>query len=74
MLDRYGEPIEPDDIWAARAMAVVACGLCDDDGYRGTVVCDHVDRREVAREGLRKCRRALTKSKLKAVKESGEAS
>lgn len=26
---------------AERVEAIVACELCDDDGYRGTVVCDH---------------------------------
>lgn len=28
------------------AQAIVDCGLCDDDGYQGLRVCDHVDRRE----------------------------
>lgn len=23
--------------------AITACQLCDDDGYRGATVCDHVD-------------------------------
>lgn len=35
----------------ARALAVVDCPLCDDDGYRGTVVCDHRDRSETTARG-----------------------
>ena len=46
---------------AAMAMAVVECGLCDDDGYRGTVVCDHVDRSEVLARGLVKVSAVLRK-------------
>jgi hypothetical protein len=44
---------------AAMAAAVVDCFLCDDDGYRGTVVCDHVDRSEVLARGLAKVRSVL---------------
>lgn len=66
MPDRYGdEPTDldevPDDIWAAQARgaAIVDCGLCDDHGYRGLVVCDHRERdttrgRALARAELRK--------------------
>ena len=70
MPDRYGDPTEPpdlddampDDVWSAqhsRALAVVNCGLCDDEGYRGGVVCDHVDRSEVHRRGIARCRAVL---------------
>lgn len=64
MPDRYGDEPDwpvvplpatpPDEIWAAeqRRNAVVDCGLCDDDGYRGSTVCDHVDRTEVAQRGI----------------------
>ena len=52
------------------AQAIVDCGLCDDDGYRGLVLCDHVERdtshgRALAREAIeqiqqRKAQRART--------------
>lgn len=43
---------------AARRAAIAACQLCNADGYRGTVVCDHVERdttagRAAARAALR---------------------
>lgn len=33
------------------AEAIYACGLCDDEGYAGAHVCDHVDRTETSRRG-----------------------
>ena len=57
----------PDDLWAAneraqaRALAVVRCGLCDDDGYRELAVCDHVDHTEAARRGMAKVREVLNR-------------
>lgn len=73
MPDRYGdrEPTNidsvPDDIWAAqiRAQAVVNCGLCDDEGYHGAQVCDHVDRSETAARGAALVREALEAAKAK---------
>ena len=72
MPDRYGDVVEPpepdtvpDDIWAAQerartvAWAVVNCTLCDDEGYRGGAVCDHVDRTETNRRGIARCRAIL---------------
>ncbi|MGQ9348924.1 hypothetical protein [Mycolicibacterium gilvum] len=66
MPDRYGdEPIDlngPDDVWAAgqrRKYAIVNCGMCDDDGYAGLRVCDHIDHTEAARRGMEKVRAAL---------------
>lgn len=62
MPDRYGDPdgelapgvaapqTVPDEAWAAerRREAIVACGLCDDDGYNAARrVCDHVDHASV---------------------------
>jgi hypothetical protein len=41
------------------AMAVVNCGLCDDEGYRGPVVCDHVDRTETSARGMAAVRAAI---------------
>jgi hypothetical protein len=57
----------PDDIWAAeqRARAVVACGMCDDDGYRGVYVCDHVDHAPVNERGVALVREALAAAKAK---------
>lgn len=42
-----------------KAAAVVECFMCDDEGYRGTVVCDHIDRTEIVARGLTKVRAAL---------------
>lgn len=41
-----------------RAIATRACNLCDNDGYRGTTVCDHqehstAETRNAARELIR---------------------
>lgn len=52
-----------DDPQAARAQEIAHCGLCDDDGYHGSTVCDHqahstVEGRQAAREILQA---ALTK-------------
>lgn len=67
MPDRYSDadPTDldvPDREWSAaqaRALAIVACTLCDDDGYRLHQVCDHVDHTEAAKRGMAKVRRAL---------------
>ena len=79
MPDRYGDPAEPvdvmpDDVWSAehsRALAVVNCGLCDDEGYRGGVVCDHFDRTEIHRRGIARCRAALAEAQAR--RESAQA-
>ena len=39
--------------------AIVACDLCDDEGYRGLTVCDHIDHTAAARRGMEKIRRAM---------------
>ncbi|CQD03686.1 hypothetical protein BN000_00621 [Mycobacterium europaeum] len=40
------------------------CELCDDDGYRPNgIVCDHVDRSEIHKRGIAKCRAALADTK-----------
>lgn len=45
---------------AEHAQAVVACGLCDDDGRNANgMVCDHVDRSGTAAAGMAKIRAAL---------------
>lgn len=47
-----------------RAQAVIACDLCDDDGYHGTLVCDHQDHRPAAERGMARIRAVLTKDRL----------
>ncbi|OBK04044.1 hypothetical protein A5637_13260 [Mycolicibacterium fortuitum] len=41
--------------------AIDNCTLCDSDGYRGTQVCDHIDRTVTNARGSAACRAALTK-------------
>jgi hypothetical protein len=43
------------------AAAIVDCPLCDDDGYRGTHVCDHTDHAAAAKRGRAACQAALSK-------------
>lgn len=43
----------------AKALAIVNCDLCDDDGYRGGQVCDHIDHREAAKRGMAMVRKAM---------------
>jgi hypothetical protein len=45
------------------ALRIANCGLCDADGYRGAIVCDHIDRSAVVARGMAKVRAALTKPK-----------
>lgn len=46
-----------------RREAIDGCGLCDEDGYRGTTVCDHVDHTETARSGLAAVQAVLDKTR-----------
>lgn len=46
----------------AKIAAVVLCELCDEDGYRGTQVCDHIDRGTTAAKGAAMARAALAKA------------
>lgn len=39
--------------------AIDACILCDGEGYRGLVVCDHVDHAAAAARGIEACRAQL---------------
>lgn len=41
------------------ALRIVNCGLCDDDGYRGSRVCDHIDHEPAAKRGMAKVREML---------------
>ncbi len=76
MPDRYGD--DPEDNVVAfpdrargrdSAMAIVNCGLCDDEGYRNFAVCDHVDRQHVARRGVERCRAVLAEIKARKAKQ-----
>lgn len=42
-----------------KAAAIAGCGLCDDNGYRGVVVCDHVDHAPAAARGRAKIQAEL---------------
>ncbi|MEC4616289.1 hypothetical protein [Tsukamurella tyrosinosolvens] len=44
---------------AAKASAIAACGLCNADGYRGAVVCDHLDHAPAAARGRAKVQAEL---------------
>jgi hypothetical protein len=71
MFDQHasrGEEITREAYLILKAAAVVECFMCDDEGYRRTVVCDHVDRTEIVAAGMRKVRSAL-KLNRKAVQE-----
>lgn len=60
-------PLTPDQSTAARRhrhtitdqaearrnqIRIANCRLCNDDGYRGATVCDHIDRSAVAARGM----------------------
>lgn len=47
------------------AQAIVACDLCDQDGYRGCTPCDHQDRSEIAARGSAAVRAALESTKAR---------
>lgn len=66
-LDENGFVAEPDETWWAqqRAMQTVNCGLCDDGGYRGSAVCDHVDRTDIYKRGMARVRAALDEAAKK---------
>ncbi|MGH3954503.1 MAG: hypothetical protein ACRDTI_10755 [Mycobacterium sp.] len=48
--------------YEAKLAAIALCEMCDDDGYRGTHVCDHVDRGTTAAKGSALARAALEKA------------
>lgn len=45
-------PTPNPDTHQARTQAITNCGLCDQDGYRGTTVCDHTDHHPAAQRGI----------------------
>ena len=42
-----------------RARATANCRLCDDNGYRGSTVCDHIDHAEASKRGMAMIREAM---------------
>ena len=46
-------------VGAEKAAAIAACSLCNADGYRGAVVCDHVDHAPAAARGRAKVQAEL---------------
>ncbi|TWS23187.1 hypothetical protein FK268_12775 [Tsukamurella sputi] len=57
---------------AARRTAIDACTLCNDDGYRGNRVCDHIDRTHTAARGIARVRAALEKDPTHTTTETSE--
>lgn len=65
MPNRYGE--EPENDRDGRdygtdyttRLAINGCDLCDSDGYRGSMVCDHIDHRGAAKRGMDAIRAAM---------------
>lgn len=47
-----------------RAQAVANCGMCDEWGYRGPMVCDHVDHVATTEHG-----RALVRAELERIRQ-----
>lgn len=72
MPDRYGTPDDdqPDqprlDTIDAQRLARARCTLCDDDGYRCGLVCDHIDHASAARRGMIAVSAALRAAKKHA--------
>ena len=44
---------------ARNAMRIVNCPLCDDNGYRGSTVCDHIDHTPAAKRGMARIREVM---------------
>lgn len=69
MPDRYGDNTDPDAhedrkaiLYAkaiAAARAIQDCELCNDDGYRGSMICDHIDHAQAAKRGMAMVRAAM---------------
>jgi hypothetical protein len=47
-----------------RAYAITNCGMCDEDGYAGVTVCDHIDRTNSTASG-----RALVQAELAKIRQ-----
>lgn len=59
--DRYGEnpDTDPDITRITDPQNVTECHLCDEHGYRGAFVCDHVDHQAAAKRGMDMVRRSM---------------
>ena len=53
---------DPDDE-SETSPEVRRCPLCDAKGYRGSIVCDHIDHTPAARRGMIQVRLALRAAK-----------
>lgn len=53
-----------DDGTSAQTLAIVNCGMCDDEGYRGGTVCDHIDRISTTERG-----RGLMRAELDRIRQ-----
>jgi hypothetical protein len=58
MPDRYGDS-DPDIARITDPYTVANCDLCDEHGYRGPTVCDHVDHSGAAKRGMAMIREAM---------------
>lgn len=54
-------PTDDDHRRFIEAKLIADCDLCDDEGVRGMLVCDHTDYAEIAKRGMAKVRAALAK-------------
>lgn len=61
--DPYGAMADLDDTGNRHltAAAIARCPLCDDDGYRGTQVCDHRSHENTGRAQREHIRKMLAK-------------
>lgn len=57
MPDRYGEPEE--SMSYTDRVAVEHCDLCDENGIRGMLRCDHIDHGSAAARGMAMIRAAM---------------
>ncbi|MCA1008969.1 hypothetical protein LCL87_24935 [Rhodococcus hoagii] len=49
----------------ARSLAIADCGMCDDEGYLGTILCDHdPETPERTQRGIAECRAAIGKARI----------
>lgn len=62
MPDRYSDN-DPAIDHITEPWTVINCPLCDDHGYRGSSVCDHIDRAPIYRRGMQLVRDALNRTK-----------
>ena len=44
---------------ARNALRIANCTLCNDDGYRGSIICDHVDHRPAYDRGMTNLRETM---------------